>query len=359
MNQRGLNFGPGPALLPETVLKQAQEDLWNYKGSGMGVAEISHRSPLFEEILQEANDLLRKLMGIPRDYSILYCTGGATQQFSMVPMNLLRGDRPANYLVAGIWGELAAQEAQKFGQVHIAASSKESKFRSVPTQLNCQTPGSYLHFTSNNTVVGTQSQVEPQDFGLPLICDASSDILSRPIPLEKYSLIYAGAQKNLGPAGVTLVIMRNSLLEEIPDKLPILMDYRTYAKNSSLYNTPPTLCIYFIREALRWLDSKGGTTGIEKINRRKADLLYERIDKTDFYQGIAEKESRSRMNITFRLSNPDLEKLFLEQAEKIQLFGLKGHRFLGGLRASLYNAFPLDGVRQLISFMDDFERRHG
>ena len=359
MNQRGFNFNPGPAVLPELAIKAAQNDLWNYQDSGMGVAELSHRGPHFEEIIQDTEKLLRKLLGLSQDFLVLFCTGGATQQFSMIPMNLLKTGKVGSYVVSGVWGDLAAEEARKFGEVQIAASTKEIQYSKLPDRYEVASNAAYLHFTSNNTIVGTQHLEEPDSCGKPLFCDASSDILSRPIPTGKYSLIYAGAQKNIGVAGVTLIILRKSLLEEIPSGLPMLMDYRTYAKSNSLHNTPPTLSIYFMRETLRWLDSLGGLEEVEKRNRAKAELVYQRLDSSEFYQGIVEKSSRSMMNLTFRLKESSLEKVYLQEAEARQLYGLKGHRLLGGFRASLYNALPPEAAQALVDFLNDFEKQHG
>ena len=368
MKDRGYNFNPGPAVLPAAVLERGSRDLLNYRSSGMGVAEITHRGPLFEEIIESSSALLRELLGIPEGYSVLYCTGGATQQFSMVPMNLLpggiSGPGSGNYILSDVWGEHAAEEAKKFGRVHVAASTKEQGYREIPAAITLSDDARYLHFTSNNTVVGTQFQSEPgydaaEARGIPLICDASSDILSRPIPVERYGLIYAGAQKNLGPAGVTIVIIRNDLLKDIPEGLPLLMDYRTYAKSKSLHNTPPTLSIYFVREVLQWLKDEGGVHAVEKRNREKAKLVYERIDASSFYRGTVSENSRSVMNITFRLPDETLEKRFVDESAKAGLFGLKGHRLTGGIRASMYNALPLEAAKALVAFMGDFEATHG
>ena len=359
MKQRGFNFNPGPAVLPEPVLEQAREDLWNYKNSGMGVAEISHRGSHFEQIIQDTEKLLRKLLNISDEFSLLFCTGGATQQFSMIPMNLLQKGKVGNYVVSGVWGDLAAEEAKKFGAVHIAASTKAENYRHLPTTFDLAKDSCYLHFTSNNTVVGTQHREEPPAHGLPLFCDASSDILSRPIDVRKYSLIYAGAQKNLGPAGVCVVIVRKSLLDGIPEGLPLLMDYRTYAKSNSLHNTPPTLSIYFMLGMLAWVDGLGGAAEMERRNLEKSSKVYKRIDATEFYEGIVDPGSRSMMNLTFRLKDASLEKKFLEEAQARELYGLKGHRLLGGFRASMYNAFPIAGADALVDFLDEFEKKYG
>lgn len=358
--QRGFNFNPGPAVLPEEVLRKAQDDIWSYRDSGMGVAELSHRGPHFEEIIYGAEALVRELLNLNDDYAVLFVTGGATQQFSMIPMNLLVPGTIGNYMLSDVWGEYALDEARKFGEVFVAGSTKEAKYRSIPALGPLSANAAYLHFTSNNTIAGTQFREEPDcPAEVPLLCDASSDILSKPIATSRYSLIYAGAQKNIGPAGVTLVVLKKSLLKRCPEKLPTMLDYRTYEKSRSLHNTPPTLSIYLLREVLNWIKDCGGVTAIQKRNEEKAAILYERLDESGFYQGIVEKNSRSMMNVTFRLRNSELEKDFLEGAAEHQLFGLKGHRVLGGFRASLYNALPLQAVEALVSFMNAFENAHG
>lgn len=359
IENRLYNFNPGPAVLPEDVLLEARANLLNYRGSGIGIMEMSHRSKDFEAIISEAEADLRALLGIPEEYSVLFTTGGGSTQFSMVPMNLLRPNTTANFILTGVWAEAAYEEAKKFGRTHVAATSKEEKYRRIPTECLLSENCAYLHFTSNNTIVGSQFRTEPACDAPELVCDASSDFLSRRIDVRKYGLIYSGAQKNFGPAGVTLVIMKTALLERCPDSLPLMLDYRTYAKNKSLYNTPPVFAIYVCGLVFRWLRQRGGLDVIEKQNRQKADILYTLLDSTKFYEPFVSPESRSTMNVTFRISNRELEQPFLKEAEAAGLIGLKGHRLLGGLRASIYNACPLEGVEALAAFMREFEKKRG
>lgn len=356
--KRAFNFNPGPALIPEAVIAQAQRDLWSYGSTGLGIMEISHRSKEFEALLAETKQDLRDLLQIPNNYEILFISGGATQQFSMVPLNLGDASKEANYLVAGIWGDKAQEEARKFCPVHIAGSSKEGGFRSIPKNLNVSNNPSYLHFTSNNTVMGTQHREEPEAGGAPLICDASSDLLSRPIPVERYGLIYACAQKNLGPTGITVVILRSDLLARSPKDLPILLDYNTYAKTDSLYNTIPTFPVYVVGLVLKWLKNIGGLSEIEARNNEKARMIYDFIDSHPFYRGHAEREDRSTMNVSFFTPSAELDTKFVAEANILNLKGLKGHKILGGLRASIYNAFPREGVESLVEFMDKFAKQN-
>jgi phosphoserine aminotransferase len=359
---RIFNFSAGPAVLPLPVLEQVQAELMNFAGTGMSVMEMSHRSAAFEGILSRAEADLRSLLGIPGGYHVLFLQGGATLQFAMVPMNLLAG-RSADYTVTGAWGKAAYREASKIGHVRVAATGEPGNFQAIPRQpdLGLDPNAAYLHFTSNETIHGIEWSAEPQPpQGVPLVCDASSDFLSRPIDVGQYGLIYAGAQKNLGPAGVTLVILHDSLLERVPPKLPLMLDYKVQAENKSLYNTPPAFTIYVVGLVLRWLVDLGGLPAMAQRNAAKAGLLYRAIDDSGgFYRGHAEPASRSRMNVTFRLPTEDLEKRFARQAEAEGLSGLKGHRSVGGLRASLYNAFPLEGVETLVQFMREFQRTQG
>jgi len=357
--ERIFNFSSGPATLPLPVLEQAREDIISYRGCGIGIAELSHRSKQFEEILSAAKLLVSELLGVPANYEILFLTGGATNQFSMVPMNLLPQGRTADYLLSGFWAERAHEEAQKFGNTHVACSGKDRNYTAIPKTLALSSNPAYVHFTSNNTIYGTEFHREPETGGAPLICDASSDIFSRRLALEKYGAIYAGAQKNLGPAGVTLVILRGDLLERSPKNLPILLDYNLHVKYNSNYNTAPVLPIYMVREVLEWLKGEGGLPSIERRNSEKAKILYAELDSNAFFCPIAEREDRSLMNVTFRLQHDAAEPEFLEQAEARGLNGLKGHRVIGGLRASIYNAFPKQGVEALVSFMREFSRTRG
>ena len=355
------NFSAGPAVLPVTVLEQVQRDLLSLSGIGMSVLEISHRSAPFDEIIEGCEADLRKLGNIPDNYRVLFLQGGASLQFSMVPMNLLPAGGSADYLVTGVWSEKAVKEAQRVGTVRVAASTAAEKFTRVPRQEELQLdPGAaFVHMTTNNTIYGTQWHYTPETGGVPLVADASSDIYSRPIDVSRYGLIYAGAQKNLAPAGVTLVIIREDLLARSPKALPTVLQYSVQAENKSMYNTPPVFAIYVMRLVLAWLLESGGLEAIEKVNVRKADKLYAEIDRTGFYRGHALPDSRSRMNVTFRLPSEELEKRFAKEATAAGLDGLKGHRSVGGMRASIYNAFPEAGVDALVEFMREFERKNG
>jgi len=355
------NFSAGPAVLPVPVLEEAQRDLVALPGVGMSVLEISHRSKVFDEIIHAAEADMRSLGGIPDHYKILFFQGGASLQFAMVPMNLLAPQTTADYILTGGWSQKALEEARKVGSARVAATTEAEGFRRIPRdeEIVLGDRPAYVHMTSNNTLFGTEWHHLPPAGDAPLVCDASSDIYSRPIDVQRYGLIYAGAQKNLGPSGLTIVIVREDLLARSPETLPSMLSYRTAAAHHSLYNTPPVFAIYILRLVMKWLVGIGGLAAIEKINARKADLLYEELDRTPFWRPHAEAGSRSRMNITFRLPSPALENLFVEDAAAAGLDGLKGHRSVGGLRASLYNAFPEDGVKTLVEFMREFERRHG
>ncbi|HXQ73410.1 MAG TPA: 3-phosphoserine/phosphohydroxythreonine transaminase [Pyrinomonadaceae bacterium] len=361
MTERIFNFSAGPAVLPVPVLEEAQRDMLSLPGVGMSVMEISHRSKTFDEIHARAESGVRELLSIPNNYRILFLQGGASLQFSMVPMNFLPADGSADYIITGSWGKKALKEAKRAGGVNVAATMADGGFTRVPGQdeLNLNSSAAYVHITSNETIEGVQWKHEPDTGDVSLISDASSDILSRAIPVEKYALIYAGAQKNIGPSGVTLVIIRDDLLPRIPDGLHTMLDYRTHVENNSLYNTPNTWGIYIISLVCKWIKDKGGISGMERENDEKAQLLYDAIDATDFYRGHADTDSRSPMNVTFRLPSEELEKKFTSEATAQKLDGLKGHRSVGGIRASIYNAFPREGVEALVSFMKDFERRNG
>ena len=361
MNERILNFSAGPAVLPLPVLEQAQRDLVALPGVGMSILEISHRSKTFDEIIGQAESSLRELLGIPDNYRVLFLQGGASLQFSMVPMNLLSKDAIADYIITGSWSQKAAKEAKRVGKVNIAATTEDTNFSRIPQQheLKLDHSAAYVHITTNNTIFGTEWKKEPEVGDVPLVADASSDILSRSIPLEKYALIYAGAQKNMGAAGVTLVIIRNDLLELIPDHLHTMLDYRTHIEGNSLYNTPNTFGIYIMHLVCKWLQEKGGLLAMERENAAKAKLLYDVIDASGFYRGHADADSRSLMNVTFRLPSEDLEKQFVKESTAAGLDGLKGHRSVGGLRASIYNAFPHSGVEALVAFMKEFESKNG
>ncbi len=358
---RILNFSSGPAVLPVPVLEQVQRDLLALPGVGMSVMEISHRSATFESILEKAEADIRALAGIPANYKILFLQGGATLQFSMVPLNLLGAGATADYVMTGTWADKAAKEARRVGTVHETGSTKADNYNRIPTAAECAfTPNAaYVHITSNNTIEGTEWHTLPGVGDVPLVADASSDIFSRPIDITKYGLIYAGAQKNLGPSGVTLVIVRDDLLARSSNSLHTMLNYAVHAENGSLYNTPPAFGIYVLGLVVAWLRAQGGLAAMGDINGRKAGRLYAELDRTGFWKPTAQKESRSLMNVTFRLGSEDLEKRFVKESTAAGLDGLKGHRSVGGMRASIYNAFPESGVGTLIEFMREFERRNG
>jgi phosphoserine aminotransferase len=361
MTDRIFNFSAGPAVLPLPVLEEAQRDLVALPGVGMSVLEISHRSKTFDEIIQGAEADMRKLAAIPDNYHVLFLQGGASLQFSMVPMNLLATDSKADYILTGTWSKKALKEAQKVGQANVAATTESENFARIPQQseLKLDPQASYVHFTTNNTIYGTQWKSEPEAGEVAIVGDASSDIFCRPVDVTKYGLIYAGAQKNLASAGLTLVIIRDDLLSRSPASLPTMLNYSVHAKEKSLYNTPPVFSIYIMRLVLRYLIEQGGLEAMQKHNEEKAGILYEAIDSTEFYRGHAATDSRSLMNVTFRLPSEDLEKQFVSEATRAGFDGLKGHRSVGGIRASIYNAFPREGVEALVSFMKEFERTRG
>jgi len=360
MTERIFNFSAGPAVLPEPVLQQAQRDLFALPGVGMSVLEISHRSAAFEQIIAEAEADLRKLIGIPDNYKVLFLQGGASMQFTMIPMNLLAKGASADYILTGSWGQGAIKEARKLGTVREAATTADTNFNRLPASLNLDANAAYLHFTSNETIFGVEFQDEPEAGAPPLVCDMSSNFISRPIDVTKYALIYAGAQKNAGPAGATIVIIRDDLLERVPENLPAMLDYKNLAKNGSMYNTPPCFAIYICGLVFKWALNEGGLEKIQARNAEKAKVLYDAIDGSDnYYRGHAEKDCRSLMNVTFRLPNEDFEKKFVKEATAAGLDGLKGHRSVGGLRASIYNAFPKAGVEKLVQFMSEFRKNNG
>lgn len=356
MTDRIYNFSPGPATLPFEVLEQASKDIVNFQSTGMGLIEISHRSKEFMTVASEAESLLRELLAIPENYKVLFLQGGASSQFFMVPMNLLGNGKKATYLNTGTWAKKAIKEAKLFGDIEVAYSSEESSFNRVPKndEYTVADDSEYLYYVSNNTIYGTQFPSAPVSDKF-LVCDMSSDILSRPVDVSKYGIIFAGAQKNLGPAGVTVVIVREDLLASTPSGTPTMLSYKTHADKESMFNTPPCFSVYIVGEVLKWLKKLGGVSAIEKINKEKAQLLYDTIDSSDYYKGHAEKDSRSFMNISFNLPTADLEAKFIDEAGKIGLSGLKGHRSIGGCRASIYNAFPREGVVKLVAFMKEFE----
>ncbi len=357
------NFGAGPAALPLPVLERVKAELLDYAGSGMSVMELSHRSAHFERIVQEAEASLRALTGFGAEHAVLFLQGGASLQFAMLPLNLRPAGASADYAVSGHWSKAALAEAQKQGRARSAGSSEATSFDRVPEpgQLDLDAAAAYLHYTSNNTIYGTQWSAAPEPpAGVPLVCDASSDALSRPFDAARTAVFYAGAQKNLGPSGVTLVVVRHDLLARVPAGLPALLDYRLLAEHKSLYNTPPTFAIYVLGLVLQWLAAAGGLAAAGERNRAKAALVYAAIDGSGgFYRGHAQPASRSLMNVTFRLHDEAAEKEFLKQAEAEGFSGLKGHRSVGGMRASLYNAVPHESAAALASFMGEFRRHRG
>ena len=358
---RVFNFSAGPAVLPLPVLEEAQRDLIALPGVGMSVMEISHRSKTFEDLMHKAQDDIRALAGIPASYRILMLQGGASLQFSMVPLNLLGLGATADYIDTGSWADKAAKEAKKIGKVNIAATTKADNYARLPDPAEIMlTPGAaYVHMTSNNTIEGTQWRSLPQAGDAPLVSDTSSDMFSGPIDVGRHALIYSGAQKNLGPSGVTLVIIREDLLARSADTLPTMLNYKVQAENDSLYNTPNTFGIYILGLTMKWLRSRGGLEAVAKVNQRKAGKLYAEIDRTGFYRGTARKQDRSLMNVTFRLATEELENMFVKESTAAGFDGLKGHRSVGGMRASIYNAFPEEGIDALVSFMKEFERTRG
>ena len=361
-SNRIYNFSSGPATMPLPVLEKAREELLSLGGVGMSVMELSHRSKQFGNILSAAERGLRDVLSVPDNYRILFLQGGATLQFSMVPMNLLPSDASADYIVTGYWGVKAAGEAHRFGKTNIVYSGEASGYSSVPEQaeLRMSPDAAFIHYTSNETIDGVEFKYELDGYGVPVVCDASSNILAKPIDFEKYALIYAGAQKNIGPSGVTVVIIRDDLLDRSPDTLPLLLNYRTIAENESMANTPNTFGVYVVGLVMDWLKEQGGVTAMQVRNEEKAAILYDAIDASDgFYAGHANRDCRSVMNVTFRLASEELDEKFCAEAEAAGLDGLRGHRSVGGVRASIYNAFPREGVVELVSFMKDFASRNG
>jgi phosphoserine aminotransferase len=361
MTKRMINFNPGPAALPLPVLEQIQEEFLDFKGTGMSIIEISHRSKPFEEALNQAVERTRKLLKLGDDFYVLFIQGGASLQFCMIPMNLALEGKPVDYINTGTWSTKAIKEAKLMGKdVRVIASSEDKNFSYIPKTFQVDEGASYLHFTSNNTIKGTQWAEFPKPGSVPLVCDMSSDILSRPFDAKPFGLIYAGAQKNIGPAGSAMVIIRKDMLDRVPAGIPSMLKYTTFSGENSLYNTPACFVIYTVSLVLKWLDETvGGLEKMEKINKEKADILYGFIDRSGFYRGTAEKDSRSLMNVTFRLPNEALEAKFIAEATKAGLGGLKGHRSVGGCRASIYNAIGVDEVKKLVEFMADFQKKEG
>jgi len=362
MTERIYNFSAGPAVLPVEVLEQASGEMLSLNGIGMSVMEVSHRSKHFEPILENATSGIRELLQVPDNYKILFLQGGASLQFSMIPMNFLGAGESADYVVTGTWGKKAVKEAKRCGNVNTIFSTADSGFKSVPTpdELAFSENAEYVHYTSNETIEGVEFKRDLDGKGLPIVCDASSNILSKPIDVEKYALIYAGAQKNIGPSGVTLVIIRDDLIERVPENQHSMLDYRLLAENNSMLNTPNTWGIYIINLVCEHIKKHGGLAVMERKNEEKAKILYDAIDRSDgFYRGHVEPAARSLMNVTYRLPSEELEKQFTSEATEQGLDGLKGHRSVGGIRASIYNAFPKEGVEALVEFMRDFANKNG
>jgi len=350
------NFYAGPAILPYEVMKKAQEELLDFNGIGLSIMEISHRSKDFEAVIGTAEAKIRSLLGVPDNYSVLFLQGGASLQFGMIPMNLLQGKK-ADYVNTGAWAKKAIKEAKLFGTVNVAGTSEDKNFNYIP-EAKLSPDAVYVHVTSNETIGGIQYQTFPGTGNIPLIVDMSSDIFSRRIDVSKFGLIYAGAQKNMGPAGVTLVIMRNDLIEKCPDNVITMLSYKIHKAEKSLYNTPPCFAIYIVKLVLDWLETNGGLAAMEATNTGKAKLLYDAIDNLSLYKGTANVKDRSKMNVTFRLSSEELEEKFIKAATAQGLVGLKGHRSVGGCRASLYNAMSLEGVKILVDFMEKFAKEN-
>ena len=354
------NFSAGPAKLPEEVMEQANSEFLNYGGSGSGLMELSHRGPEFTNIIERVELNIRKLMNISDDYAICFVQGGASMQFCMLPMNLMQVGGFAEYADTGTWSAKAIKEAKLFGDVKVIASSKDSNYSMIPLirHWSPDPSASYLHITSNNTVAGTQYHAFPITEA-PLIADMSSDIMSRVIDVNDFGMIYAGAQKNLGPSGVALVIIRKDLVERVSSTVPSMLQYKSYIANQSMYNTPPTFSIYILNLVMEWLEGKGGISSISAINDAKSEAVYELIDRTEYYRSPIEPSNRSKMNIVFRLPSEKLEAKFIKDAKAVGLVGLKGHRLVGGIRASIYNAMPMKGIEALVDFMNDFESKNG
>lgn len=357
---RVYNFSAGPSMLPQPVLERAREEMLDWRGSGMSVMEMSHRGSHFNEIARNSEAALRELLGIGEEYYCLFLQGGATGQFAAIPMNLLGERRKMDYVVTGSWSKKALAEARRYGEVRVVASSEQDKFTTIPDPSTWQIDpdAAYLHYTANETIEGVEFPFVPKT-DLPLVTDMSSNLLSRPLDVSQFGLIYAGAQKNMGPAGICIVIVRQDLVRDPLPVTPSIWDYRLQAKEGSMLNTPPTYNWYVLGLVLEWLREQGGVAAIEKRNIEKADLLYQAIDRSDFYHNPVDPRYRSRMNVPFTLADPSLDAVFLKEAEAQGLVNLKGHRSVGGMRASIYNAMPIEGVRALVDFMQEFERRYG
>ena len=360
MTKRVFNFYPGPATLPLKVLEKARDEFLDFLGTGMSVMEISHRSKEWDKTMLEATDQVRRLMGVPDDYKIIWLGGGASTQFYMTPANLSLPGKKMEYVNTGTWSTKAIKEAKFFGEVDVVASSEEEKFSYIPKGFKFSEGTSFAHITSNNTIYGTEWNYWPDvPSDVPLACDMSSDIMARAVNVKDFGVVYAGAQKNLGPAGVTLVIVREDLLERVNEKTPTMMKWKTHVDKGSMFNTPPVFPVYICKLSMDYLEELGGVKGMERINREKAQLLYDVIDASDgFYKGHARKDSRSLMNVTFTMASPELEDKCAKEAAELDLIGLKGHRSVGGMRASIYNAMPVEGVKKLAEFMKEFQEKN-
>ncbi|HEN21386.1 MAG TPA: 3-phosphoserine/phosphohydroxythreonine transaminase [Desulfobacteraceae bacterium] len=361
MGKRIYNFNAGPAALPLPVLEEIQGELLDFKGSGMSILEVSHRSKWFEDVINEAVERTKRLLGLGDGFEVVFVQGGASMQFAMIPMNLALNGKPVDYINTGTWATKAIKEAKIQGKdVRVIASSEDQGFSCIPEDIRVDGNAAYVHFTSNNTIKGTQWAEFPESGSVPLISDMSSDIMSRPFDPSPFGLIYAGAQKNIGPSGTALVIIRKDMLERVPAGLPAMLKYSTYTEEGSMYNTPACFSIYTINLVLKWLEEKiGGLEKMDRINKEKGSVIYDFIDKSGFYKGTAARDSRSLMNVTFRLPNEDLEKVFVAEATKAGFGGLKGHRSVGGCRASIYNAVGVDAVKALVEFMSEFQKKNG
>ncbi len=362
MGERVYNFFPGPATLPFEVLEEARDGFMEYGNKGMSLLELSHRGKEYEGLQTETESLLKELLNAPPEYRVLFMGGGASTQFALIPMNFLTAGKEADYLVTGSFAKKAYEEAAVIGKANVAINTKDTNYNRIPklNEIKLSSAPAYVHFTTNNTIYGTQWQEMPKFARVPLVADMSSDILSRPFEVSDFGMIYAGAQKNLGPAGVTVVILNPEMLDQANSNLPVIMQYKTFVNNDSLYNTPPSYAVYMVNLVLKWVKKNGGVAAMEKRNREKAAYIYEVIDNNaGFYKGHAQPESRSQMNVTFRLPSEELEAAFVAQAIKAGLVGLKGHRSVGGIRASIYNAMPVDGCKALAEFMKDFVKING
>lgn len=351
------NFSAGPSMLPLEVLQKAAAEMTNYHGSGMAVMEMSHRSKVYESIINDAEATLREIMAIPDNYKVLFLQGGASLQFSMIPLNLMTGSKKADFIVTGQWAKKAAEEAKKFGTANVVASSEESNYTYIPkvSREQFSKDADYVHYTTNNTIFGSRFPYVPDTGDIPLVADMSSNILSQVYDVSKYGMIYAGAQKNIGPAGVTVVIVRDDLIGKAPKDIPTMLDYKIHADNGSMYNTPPTYGIYIAGLVFHWIKDLGGVAAMQKINEEKAKLIYDCIDESKLYSCPVAKEDRSLMNVVFVTGNPDLDKRFIKEADAAGLVNLAGYRSVGGMRASMYNGMPLEGVKALVKFMKEFE----